>query len=168
MQITDWEMLGRVGMSNGSDGGSGSMDWLQHGDQLKFDFHGPFGSGALDITGDGDVLHVKSSRGDDFITTNPEHDFMRLLHVPLPVLRMRYWVIGLPAPKAAFTRQLDAKGHLVELAQLGWQVSYFTYARFNGHDLPTRLLIQRGPVRIKLAIQHWQLGHPPGPQAPVK
>ena len=158
MRLHDWEMQGRVGMSNGSDGGSGAMDWLQHGELLQFDFHGPFGSGALDIKGDGNVLHVKSSRGDNFITSDPERDFMRLLHVPLPVLRMRYWVIGLPAPRAAFTRQLDAKGQLEQLAQLGWQISYFAYANFDGHDLPTRMLIQRGQVRIKLAIEQWRLG----------
>lgn len=164
MQLTDWEMQGRVGMSNGSDGGSGSMDWLQHGEQLQFDFRGPFGSGALDIKGDGKALHVKSSRGDDFVTSNPERDFMRLLHVPLPVLRMRYWVVGLPAPKAAFTRQIGAQGQLEQLAQLGWQISYFAYANFDGHDLPTRLLIQRGKVRIKLVIDQWRFGDSSGPQ----
>ncbi|MGH8400555.1 MAG: lipoprotein insertase outer membrane protein LolB [Gammaproteobacteria bacterium] len=164
-QLDDWTMQGRVGMVNGKDGGSGSMDWQQHGAQLQFDFHGPFGAGALDIRGDADALHVKSSRGDDFITTDPERDFTRLMHVPLPVLSMRYWVIGLPAPDAAFDKQVDAGGRLVNLVQSGWHVSYLTYAEFGGHDLPTRLLIQRDAVRIKLAIEEWHLSQAaPDPQ----
>jgi outer membrane lipoprotein LolB len=157
MQIHDWDMQGRVGIVNGKDGGSGSMDWRQQGAMLQFDFHGPFGSGALDIHGDADALHVKSSRGDDFITTDPERDFTRLLHVPLPVLSMRYWVIGLPAPGTPFDKQVDADGHLVNLVQRGWHIDYLTYARFDGHDLPTRLVIQRDTVRIKLAIEAWHL-----------
>ena len=161
MQIDDWEMQGRVGIINGKDGGSGSMNWQQQGASLQFDFHGPFGAGALDIRGDGGVLHVKSSRGDDFITTDPEHDFTRLLHVPLPVLSMRYWVIGLPAPGTPFDKQVDAGGHLVNLVQRGWNVSYLSYAPFDGHDLPTRLLIQRDAVRIKLAIEAWQVTNNP-------
>lgn len=158
LKLQDWAMQGRVGIVNGKDGGSGSMNWEQQGTQLQFDFHGPFGAGALDIRGDGDLLHVKSSRGDDFITTDPERDFTRLLRVPLPVLSMRYWVIGVPAPGVPFEKQVDASGHLVTLAQRGWQISYLTYARFDDYDLPTRVLIERGAVRIKLAIEAWRLG----------
>lgn len=157
MQLDDWDMQGRVGIVNGKEGGSGSMNWHQQGETLQFDFHGPFGAGALDINGDANALHVKSSRGDDFITTDPERDFTRLLHVPLPVLSMRYWVIGLPAPGTAFEKQVDADGHLVNLVQCGWHVSYQMYAAFDGHDLPTRLVIQREAVRIKLAIEEWDL-----------
>lgn len=161
LQLQDWTMQGRVGIVNGKDGGTGSMNWEQQGTQLQFDFHGPFGAGALDIRGDGDLLHVKSSRGDDFITTDPERDFTRLLRVPLPVLSMRYWVIGVPAPDAPFEKQVDAKGHLVTLTQRGWQISYLTYAHFDDYDLPTRVLIERGPVRIKLAIEAWRLSGAP-------
>lgn len=159
MQLQDWDMQGRVGIVNGNDGGSGSMYWEQQGNTLQFDFHGPFGAGALDIHGDENALHVKSSRGDDFITTDPERDFTRLLRVPLPVLSMRYWVIGLPSPDTPFEKQVDSRGHLMTLTQRGWQISYQTYASFAGHDLPTRVLIQRGEVRIKLAIEDW---HVPG------
>lgn len=165
--LSDWELQGRIGIVNGKDGGSGSMDWKQQGDEVTFNFRGPFGTGALEVRGDEHALWVRSSRGDDFITTDPERDFAARLHVPLPVSSMRYWMLGLPDPQADFTKQLDAKGDLVTLEQRGWHVDYQTYALFDGYELPTRLLIRRAPVSIKVAINQWQVGAAPdaGPAA---
>lgn len=156
--LSDWDLQGRIGVINGKDGGSGSMDWKQQGDRVTFDFRGPFGAGALEVRGDDQALWVRSSRGDDFITTNPERDFAEILHVPLPVLSMRYWMLGLPDPHSDFSKRVDEKGELVTLTQRGWQVEYQSYAVFDGYDLPTRLLIQRAPVRIRIAINQWQAG----------
>ena len=156
-KLADWELQGRVGIINGKDGGSGSMDWKQCGDFLAFSFRGPFGAGALQVQGDANALWVRSSRGDDFITTDPEQDFSQRLRVPLPVLSMRYWMLGLPDPNASFTKTVDAQGHLVTLTQRGWHVDYQDYATFDHYDLPTRLSIERGSVQIKVAVNEWRL-----------
>jgi outer membrane lipoprotein LolB len=156
-QLSDWELQGRVGIINGKDGGSGSMDWKQRGQVLAFSFRGPFGTGALQVQGDTNALWVRSSRGDDFITTDPEQDFSQRLHIPLPVLSMRYWMLGLPDPNAAFIKTVDAKGLLVTLTQRGWHVDYQAYATFSGYALPVRLEIERDSVRIKVAVNEWQL-----------
>ena len=156
-KITDWELQGRVGIINGRQGGSGSMQWIQHGRQLTFSFRGPFGAGSLLVRGDADALWVRSSRGDNFISTNPEQDFRERLHIPLPILSMRYWMLGLPDPDGAFTKSVDARGLLVVLMQRGWRVDYQDYASFDGVDLPTRLLISHAAVRIKAAINEWRL-----------
>ncbi len=163
-KLVDWELQGRVGILNGKDGGSGSMDWKQQGDILDFSFRGPFGAGALEVQGDANVLWVRSSRGDDFITTDPERDFARRLRVPLPVLSMRYWMVGIPDPHASFSHTVDDRGHLVMLTQRGWQVDYRNYARFDGYDLPTCMLLRRDRVRIKIAINDWHVFAHPGNQ----
>ncbi len=156
-KLADWELQGRVGIINGKDGGSGSMEWKQRGQFLAFSFRGPFGAGALQVQGDANALWVRSSRGDDFITTDPEQDFSQRLRLPLPVLSMRYWMLGLPDPHAAFTKTVDTKGLLVTLTQRGWHVDYQAYATFSGYDLPTRLQIERDSVQIKVAVNEWQL-----------
>lgn len=163
--LRDWELEGRVGIVTAKDGGSGSMDWKQRGDALDFSFRGPFGAGALAVQGEGSVLWVRSSRGDDFVTSDPERDFARRFRMPLPVLSMRYWMLGLPAPGAPYDKTVDAGGRLARLNQRDWQVQYQAYARFDGYDLPTRLVIRRAAVRIKVAVNHWRLGE--GRQAPA-
>jgi outer membrane lipoprotein LolB len=156
--LNAWELQGRVGIVTGRHGGSGSMDWRQQGQQVAFSFRGPFGAGALEVRGDAQALWVRSSRGDDFITTDPEKDFAARLKVPLPVLSMRYWMLGLPDPSAPFAKTVDAHGQLVTLAQRGWQVDYQDYAEFGSYDLPTRLVMQRAGTRIKVAVNDWEVG----------
>lgn len=156
--LANWGFQGRIGIVTDKDGGSGSMDWEQMGDQVTFSFRGPFGAGALAVRGDAHALWVRSSRGDDFVTTDPERDLSARLRVPLPVLSMRYWLLGLPDPGAVYSKTVDARGQLVTLSQRGWQVDYQDYADFDGYDLPTRLLIERARVRIKVAINAWQAG----------
>lgn len=155
--LVDWRLSGRVGFINGKDSGSGSLDWQQQGDSLALDFHGPLGTGGVHIDGEGGVLRVRSSRGDDFVTDDPESDLGARLHQPLPVLSLRYWVRGIPDPASDFTKRSDASGELVSLDQRGWHVDYQEYAVVAGYSLPTRLTLARGTVRIKLAISDWTL-----------
>jgi len=152
-----WELSGRVGVVTGKDGGSGSLDWKQHGAELSFDFRGPLGAGAVHMQGDAEALHVQSSRGDDFVTTDPEQDFTGHLHMPMPVLSMRYWLLGTPDPGAPYQKTIDARGDPLLLEQRGWQVEYQEYTEVQGVDLPVRFTLTRGEVRIKVAVSQWDL-----------
>lgn len=153
--LDSWELSGSVGVINGKDGGSGSLDWRQQGPQLTFDFRGPLGTGAIHIEGDANALRLRSSRGDDFTTTDPEEDFAAHLHMPMPVLSMRYWMLGIPDPGAAYTKVADAEGEPMSLSQRDWQVEYQEYADVEGHALPVRFTLTRGNVRIKVAVDQW-------------
>jgi outer membrane lipoprotein LolB len=155
--LGDWRLSGRVGFVNGKDSGSGSLDWSQQAGIATLDFHGPLGAGAVHIEGDASALHVKTSRGDDFVTTDPETDLGERLHQPLPVLSLRYWVLGLPDPEADFVKVSDASGELESLDQLGWHMEYQEYATVAGFSLPVRLMLQRGEVHIKIAVSDWTL-----------
>jgi outer membrane lipoprotein LolB len=155
--LTGWSFEGRVGFVEGKDSGSGSLTWSQQGDRSVLDFSGPLGAGAVHMEGDASSLHVKTSRGDDFTTTDPETDLGARLHQPLPVLSLRYWVLGMPDPSADYTKTGDAHGELVSLDQRGWHVEYQGYAQVEGFSLPAQLVLQRDTVRIKLAVNDWTL-----------
>jgi outer membrane lipoprotein LolB len=155
--LTDWDLSGRVGFINGKDSGSGSLDWKQQGASTVLDVHGPLGAGGVHIEGDPQLLHVKTSRGDDFYTSDPETDLELRLHQPLPVLSLRYWVLGIPDPDTAYTKLGDAQGELRALDQSGWHVDYQEYADVQGRSLPVRFTLERGEVRIKVAVSAWTL-----------
>lgn len=155
--LQDWELSGRAGFVDSKDSGSGSLDWKQQGDESSLDFRGPLGAGALHIEGDAHALHVKTSRGDDFVTADPERDLGARLHQPLPVFSLRYWVLGQPDPGADFSKTTDARGELKTLDQSGWHVEYQEYAEVDGYSLPARLSLERDQVHIKLAVSDWTL-----------
>lgn len=155
--VDSWELSGRVGVVTAKDGGSGSLDWKQRGAELSFDFRGPLGAGAVHMEGDAGALHVQSSRGDDFVTTDPEQDFTTHLHMPMPVLSMRYWLLGIPDPGAPYSKTVDAHGEPMNLRQRDWSVEYQEYAEVQGLSLPVRFTLTRGEVRIKVAVNQWNL-----------
>lgn len=155
-RLGDWSFSGRVGFADGKDSGSGSLDWRQQAGLSTVDFHGPLGAGAVHMEGDASALHVKTSRGDDFVTTDPEADLGERLHQPLPVLSLRYWVLGIPDPGSEFTKD-SAGGELKSLDQRGWHVEYQEYAEVQGHALPVKLSLERDAVRIKVAVSEWSL-----------
>ena len=161
--LSGWELSGEVGVVNGKDGGSGSMDWNQQGNELSFDFRAPLGSGTVHIQGDAAALRVQSSRGDDFTTTDPEDDFALHLHMPMPVLSMRYWLLGIPDPGAPYTKVADARGEPMSLEQRGWKVEYQEYTDVQSYSLPVRFTLTRGKVRIKVAVNDWTLPPAAGP-----
>ena len=155
--VDSWELSGRVGVVTAKDGGSGSLDWKQRGAELSFDFRGPLGAGAVHMEGDAEALHVQSSRGDDFVTTDPEQDFTTHLHMPMPVFSMRYWLLGIPDPGAPYSKTVDARGEPMNLKQRDWSVEYQEYAEVQGLSLPVRFTLTRGEVRIKVAVNQWNL-----------
>lgn len=155
--VDSWELSGRVGVVTAKDGGSGSLDWKQRGAELSFDFRGPLGAGAVHMEGDAEALHVQSSRGDDFVTTDPEQDFTTHLHMPMPVFSMRYWLLGIPDPGAPYSKTVDARGEPMNLKQRDWSVEYQEYAEVQGLSLPVRFTLTRGEVRIKMAVNQWNL-----------
>jgi outer membrane biogenesis lipoprotein LolB len=70
----------------------------------------------------------------------------------------RYWVRGVPDPKAKIDHlTLDAAGHLSALAQSGWQISVLAYREVAGYQLPAKLLLVAGNVQLRLVIDQWEL-----------
>jgi len=154
--LGDWNFSGRVGFADGKDSGSGSLDWAQKAGVTTLDFHAPLGAGAVHMEGDASALHVTTSRGDDFVTTDPEDDLGARLHQPMPVLSLRYWMLGIPDPSVEFTKS-SAGGELKSLDQRGWHVEYQEYAQVQGQLLPVKLSLERDAVHIKVAVSDWSL-----------
>jgi len=64
-QADHWVLQGRLGVSNGKDGGSGSFSWTQDGEQYEFVLRGPAISG----------MNFRLSGG-------PRNDFQVTVHLP--------------------------------------------------------------------------------------
>ena len=151
-----WRLDGRVAITAGRDGYSGSLSWEQDGAALDFQFKGPFGFGGLRIWGGADSLTVKTHKGETFTVTDSERDFSARLGWSLPIRSMRFWMAGIPAPDAAFEVKVDGKGRPLLLEQQGWTVTYDEYQTVGAYDLPKRLTIERDSVRIKVAAELWK------------
>lgn len=159
-QIHDWRMEGRLALRAGSDGYNGSLSWEQLDDDLDFRFRGPFGVGGFRIHGDSDRLRIKTTRGDEFLLTDPEAEMAERFGWSLPVYSMRFWMLGVSDPAAGADETVDDDGVLVELAQGGWLIRYDGYTEKYGTLLPRKIVMESGDVRIRVVADRWTVALP--------
>ncbi|MDN5863823.1 MAG: lipoprotein insertase outer membrane protein LolB [Gammaproteobacteria bacterium] len=156
-----WHLEGRIGVVTPDKGGSASFDWREQGGRMTLQFSGPFGIGAVKLTGNAERFVIRNSKGEEWVTYTPSQALARTLGWPVPVASLRYWVTGRPAPGEPYELHLDARGLVTSLEQQGWTVRYSAYMPVAGLLLPARLVASRPNGHIKLIVSEWNLGERP-------
>ncbi len=152
-----WKLNGRAAVSAASEGWSASLDWRQDAARSELRLSGPFGTGALRVTIDGESLDIQTGKGERLAGEDARVLLEETLGTSLPLKPLRYWLLGVPEPATPALAQLDDQGRLGQLDQAGWHVSYDRYAQFGGSWLPTRVDVQQSDVKLKLVIDRWNL-----------
>ncbi|HUG03624.1 MAG TPA: lipoprotein insertase outer membrane protein LolB [Steroidobacteraceae bacterium] len=152
-----WTLSGRVAVAAGDEGFSGGLTWSQSGTRAEVNLRGPVGGSALAIRVDGSEFTVTDQHGDVFDGDRARELVARRVGSDLPISELRYWLVGAPAPGAPHRETLGADARLATLDQAGWQVRYDRYRMAGTTPLPARLDITKGMLRLRVAVQDWQL-----------
>lgn len=155
--LSSWQMTGRAAVTAANEGWNASLEWKQTDAQSQMRLYGPFGAGALRVTTDGETLNIETSKGETFTDADARTMLEQTLGTSLPLKPLRYWLLGVPQPGMPALSQLNAAGHLGELDQDGWHVTYERYGDFNGQSLPSRLLLEREGIKVRVVADRWQL-----------
>jgi len=156
--LHDFEAVGKIGFSDGKQGGNASIYWEQHPNAYQVRLYGPLGSGSLQIMGNtsGDVRLLRED-GKIIRAKTPEALVHDELGWVIPVSGLRYWLRGLPAPGAPPTRMaLDAEQRIWQIQQQGWSILYESYQSLDGLDVPYKLTLKNGPIRLKFIFRRWE------------
>jgi outer membrane lipoprotein LolB len=153
-----WAIDGRIAVAAGEDGFSGGFDWEQAGERADIVLSGPMGGSAMTIRVVGDEAAV-SVRGEDLSVEDGEALFARYFGVghSLPVVEMRYWLVGAPAPDSAHEATLGADRRLASLSQAGWQVRYDRYEPVGALALPARMELTTEGLRLRVSVSNWRV-----------
>jgi outer membrane lipoprotein LolB len=155
-----WSLQGRVALAAGDHNFSGSLFWDQYEDEVDLQFRAPLGLGGFRIRGDGEAMEVELKSGERFVAQDPATELEHAFGWPFPVESLRYWMLGLPEPGFAWNETLGVNGTPKRLRQRGWQVDYDRFERIDGSFLPTRLQISGHGVRLRLAVDRWEVLEP--------
>lgn len=152
-----WSLDGRIAVAAGADGFSGGFDWVQSGERADISVQGPMGGAAFDIHVEGEQLTLEA-RGKTYSNEEARAFIGERLGNGnmLPVGKMRYWLIGAPAP-GHHEGARGADRRLAKLAQSGWEVRYDRYETVGEFALPTRIEMTTDGLRLRVVVSDWRL-----------
>ena len=156
--LGDWALDGRIAVAAGDDGFSGGFDWHQQGARADIALTGPMGGAAMDIRAEGDRA-VVSVAGDVYEGEDAAALFARYFGPDrrLPIVQMRYWLVGAPAPELPHEETLGPDRRLATLYQSGWQVRYDRYQPVGQLALPARMELTTPGLRLRVVVSDWRL-----------
>lgn len=155
--LTLWEFTGRIGVRDDKESHSSRIRWQQQGERYVINLWGTLNAGATEITGrPGEV--VLEQEGKAPLTAATAEDLVYdQLGYELPVAQLRYWIKGMPAPTGQSSPSFNAEHHLIALEQDGWVVQYLGYTNYATESLPTRIRIEKPPLRLDFVRLDWTL-----------
>jgi outer membrane lipoprotein LolB len=153
-----WTLDGRIAVAAGDDGFSGGFDWRQQGSRADIALTGPMGAAAMDIRAEGERA-VVSVAGESYEGEDAAALFARYFGPDrkLPIVQMRYWLVGAPAPELPHEETLGADRRLAALSQSGWQVRYDRYEPVGDLALPARMEMTTPGLRLRVVVSDWRL-----------
>ncbi|MDO4710068.1 MAG: lipoprotein insertase outer membrane protein LolB [Pseudomonadota bacterium] len=147
-----WHMLGRVAIVSGAHSGNARIEWQQQDAQhYQVLLSAPLTrqSWQLSVAG-GEAVILGLPQG-----PRRGADAAELLREAtgwdIPVLALRYWLRGYPAPDMAVSQyRFAADGRLLGLVQNGWHIEFTPGAQW-----PARISASQGQNRVRLVVDDW-------------
>lgn len=140
--------------SNGTYGISGTLLWQQMGGHFTMHFSGPFGFSAIEVEGTLGNVEIRIGKK-HYHTSNPEAFLNRYYGWTLPVIGLRFWVLGVSSPGSSAKVRYNNNGRAIHIAQDGWVIHYGSYQNGGGYALPRYFTLLAGKKEFRIIVDHW-------------
>ncbi|TPG07445.1 outer membrane lipoprotein LolB [Rhodanobacter glycinis] len=151
-----WVLQGRLGVSDGKDGGSGSFSWTQNGDQYEFVLRAPITGKSFRLSGDPAGALLEGLDPGPLRGPDAEALMRKALGWEVPLRDLRAWVLGLRADSGPAELSFGADRLPSLLQQDGWAVDYREWDATREPPLPKKVYAEKLPYKVKLSIESWQ------------
>ena len=148
---------GQLAAATATEGFSAAIDWQQQGVDSAAQLRAPLGFGGAHLVFDGSQLQVTARNGSQVSGVAAREAMISMLGFEPPLGSLRYWLLGVPDPRAPGEETLDAAQRLAQLSQSEWQITYGDYVYAGAHWLPGLVTLRHADARLKVHIRHWQL-----------
>lgn len=151
-----WVLQGRLGVSDGHDGGSGSFSWTQDGDRFDFVLRAPITGKSFRLSGGPDGALLEGLDGGPLHGPDAEALMRKALGWEVPLRDLRAWVLGLRADGGPAELSFGANRLPSLLQQDGWAVDYRAWDDSRHPPLPTKVYAAKPPYKVRLSIESWK------------
>jgi len=150
-----WTIAAHIGVSNGSDGGSGELQWRQDGANYSFTVRAPVTGKTWKLSGDAAHAVLEGIDPQPDKDSDPERLLRERLGWDVPLTDLVAWVRGLRASGAAAQVQYDEQNRPAVIEQGGWKIEYRDWFGDRDPALPRKVFASRGTARVRVAISQW-------------
>jgi outer membrane lipoprotein LolB len=150
--LSSWRLDGRAAVAAGTQGWQASLNWRESGDWAEVHLSGPLGIGSLVLKRTPDGLSLNGAPPNDAALAQ----LQERLGVELPIDHLRFWLLGVPDPSAAFELKRNDQDRASQLTQNDWTIDYDRYMPVDGDLLPAHLVLRRAGVRVRIVVDRWE------------
>lgn len=151
--LGSWQLDGRAAVAVGTQGWQATLDWRQRPESAEVHLSGPLGIGAMVLKRTPDGISLNGAPPSDAVLAQ----LQERLGFDLPLDELRYWLLGVPDPSAAFELKRNDQDRALQLTQDEWTIDYDRYIPVGADSLPAHLVLNRAGVRVRIAVDHWNL-----------
>jgi outer membrane lipoprotein LolB len=151
--LAQWQLDGRAAVAVGTQGWQATLNWQQSNDSSELHLAGPLGVGAMVLKRTPQGLSLNGAPTSEAVLEQLQDK----LGFDLPLDRLRFWLLGVPDPSAAFELTRNEQDRALKLTQADWVIDYDRYMAVTGDLLPAHLVLTREGVRVRIAVDHWRV-----------
>lgn len=152
-KATEWSFSGRVALSRSGDGGSGRIDWRQHGDDFEITLAAPITRQSWRIERHAGRVRLDGIEGGTREGDDAEALLLAATGWRVPVDSLADWVRGARATGAA-TIAYDGNGLPLRIEQGGWVVDYRAWDSVVP-PRPLKVFARQGDASVRLVVDQW-------------
>lgn len=158
--VPGWAMSGRVGLSNGKDGGSGRIEWNQGAGRTEVILSAPVTRQSWTLTVETGGVVLAGVAGGPLRGADAGQLLRESTGWEIPVAALGCWLRGAPADATAMGGARSVFGidqRLLRIEQDGWVIDYANWQvdAAMGVELPTRINAEQASNRVRLVVDRW-------------
>jgi len=150
----DWSLSGRIAISDGKDGGSGRIDWKQHGSDFDIRLSAPVTRQSWRLVREGTSVRLEGLKGGTIEGTDAQALLYQALGWLVPVDALAAWARGARATTDA-QLQFGADGLPVLLNEDAWTVEYRAWDAGSDPPRPKKVFASQGDAKVRLSVDSW-------------
>ncbi|MDT8427498.1 MAG: lipoprotein insertase outer membrane protein LolB [Pseudomonadales bacterium] len=155
--ITQWEFTGRIGVRDDQESHSSRIRWRQNDRNFVINLWGALNIGATEISGNPERVRLQQEGEEPLLTSSPEELIREQLGYELPVSLLDSWIKGVPAPGLNHIPIFNETDQLLQLQQAGWHIQYLGYTSAGLETMPSRIRMEKAPLRLDFVRLNWTL-----------
>lgn len=152
-EASGWTMSGRLSVSADGDGGSGSIEWQQRGDDFDIRLSAPVTRKSWRLVRTGGQATLEGLDGGTRAGTDAQALLIEATGWRIPLDALGAWARGARAPGPA-TVEFTPAGLPALISQDGWQVEYREWDDADPAR-PRRVFARQGEATVRLVVEAW-------------